>query len=38
MRWLLLLLIIVIVVGGFWMSRKAFRTGRRMRRDFDDRR
>ncbi len=38
MRWLLLLLIIALVVGGFWMSRKAFRTGRQMRREFDDRR
>lgn len=38
MRWLILLLIIAMVVGGLYMSRKAFTTGRQMRRDFDDRR
>ena len=37
MRWLLVLLLVVMVVGGFWLSHKAFTTGRSLRRRFDDR-
>ena len=36
MRWLLVLLIVVLIVGGVWLSRRAFTTGRSVRRKLDD--